>query len=129
MNDELRSRNSEVSQANTDLSNLLENIEISVVMIGSDMTIRRFTPKAQKFLGLIAADVGRPLLNINPVIEIPDFQASVLQVIKDFRPVEKKLSDKHGKNYQMRILPYRTMENRIDGAVITLVELSSSSPA
>ena len=129
VNDELRSRNSEVSQANTDLSNLLENIEISVVMIGSDMTIRRFTPKAQKFLGLIAADVGRPLLNINPVIEIPDFQASVLQVIKDFRPVEKKLSDKHGKNYQMRILPYRTMENRIDGAVITLVELSSSSPA
>ena len=124
VNDELRSRNSEVSQVNTDLSNLLESIEISVVMIGSDMTIRRFTPKAQKFLSLIAADVGRPLLNINPVIEIPDFQASVLQVIRDSRPVEKKLTDKQGKNYQMRILPYRTMDNKVDGAVITLVELS-----
>ncbi len=124
VNDELRSRNSEVSQVNTDLSNLLESIEISVVMIGSDMTIRRFTPKAQKFLSLIAADVGRPLLNINPVIEIPDFQASVLQVIRDSRPVETKLTDKQGKNYQMRILPYRTMDNKVDGAVITLVEIS-----
>lgn len=124
VNDELRSRNIEISQVNTDLTNLLDSIEIAVVMIGSDLTIRRFTAQAQKFFGLIAADVGRPLLNINPAIEIPDFQAMVLQVITNFRLVEKKISDPHGKTYQLRILPYRTMENKIDGAVITIVEIS-----
>lgn len=124
VNDELRSRNMEITQINTDLTNLLDSIEIAVVMIGSDLTIRRFTAQAQKFFGLIAADVGRPLLNINPVIEIPDFQAMVLQVVSNFRLVEKKIADARGKAYQVRILPYRTMENKIDGAVITIVELS-----
>lgn len=127
VNDELRSRNMEVSQVNTDLTNLLDSIEVAVVMIGSDLTIRRFTPQAQKFLGLIATDVGRPLLNINPVIEIPDFQSLVLQVMGNFRPVEKKLTDSRGKQYQLRILPYRNMENKIDGAVITIVELSTNN--
>jgi two-component system, chemotaxis family, CheB/CheR fusion protein len=125
VNDELRSRNLEVSQVNTDLTNLLDSIEIAVVMIGSDLTIRRFTTQAQKFFGLIAADIGRPLLNINPVIEIPDFQSMVLQVMATFRPVEKKITDKAGKSYLLRIFPYRTMENKIDGAVITIVELSA----
>jgi two-component system CheB/CheR fusion protein len=124
VNDELRSRNIEVTQINTDLTNLLDSIEIAMVMIGSDLTIRRFTAQAQKFFGLIAADVGRPLLNINPVIEIPDFQAMVLQVMSNFRLVEKKITDSRGKTYQVRILPYRTMENKIDGAVIAIVELS-----
>jgi len=123
VNDELRSRNLEVNQINNDLTNLLESIEIAVVIIGSDLTIRRFTPKAQKLLGLIATDVGRPLLNINPAIEIPDFQASVVQVMANFRTVERKLTDARGTHYQLRILPYRTMENKIDGAVITVLEL------
>ncbi len=123
VNDELRSRNSEVTQINTDLTNLLESIEIAVVIIGSDLTIRRFTPKAQKLLGLISTDVGRPLLNINPAIEIPDFQASVVQVMSNSRTLEKQLIDSRGTHYQLRILPYRTMENKIDGAVITVLEL------
>ncbi len=96
VNDELRSRNSEVTQINTDLTNLLESIEIAVVIIGSDLTIRRFTPKAQKLLGLISTDVGRPLLSINPTIEIPDFQASVVQVMSNSRTLEKQLTDSRG---------------------------------
>ena len=96
-------------------------------MIGSDLTIRRFTPQAQKFLGLIATDVGRPLLNINPVIEIPNFQSLVLQVMSNFQPVEKELTDGRNTRYQLRILPYRTMDNKIDGAVMTIVELFSSN--
>jgi len=127
VNDELRSRNMEITQVNSDLTNLLSGIEVAVVMIGSDLTIRRFTPQAQKFLGLIATDIGRPLLNINPVIEIPNFQALVLQVMSNFQTVEKELSDGRGTRYQLRILPYRTMDNKIDGAVMTIVELFSSN--
>jgi two-component system, chemotaxis family, CheB/CheR fusion protein len=123
VNDELRNRNIEITQVNNDLTNLFGSIDIAVVMIGSDLTIRRFTPEAQKYLGLIPTDVGRPLLNINPNIEIPDFRSLVLQVMSNLRPVEKELKDKKGGMHQLQILPYRTADNKIDGAVITIVAL------
>jgi two-component system, chemotaxis family, CheB/CheR fusion protein len=124
VNDELRNRNQEITHVNNDLLNLLSSIDIAVIMIGSDLTIRRFTPKAQKFLGLIPGDIGRPLSNINPIIEIADLQAMVVQVVSDFRTLEKELTDKMGVHYQFKVLPYRTMENKIDGAVITIVDIA-----
>ena len=124
VNDELRSRNLEVTQINNDLINLLSSIDIAVIMIGSDLTIRRFTPKAQKFLGLIAGDIGRPLANINPTIEIADLQSMVVQVVSDFRPLERELTDRMGVHYQFKILPYRTLDNKIEGVVITIVDIA-----
>ena len=128
VNDELRSRNLEITQINNDLINLLSSIDIAVIMIGSDLTIRRFTPKAQKFLGLIPSDIGRPLSNINPAIEIADLQAMVLQVMGDFHSLERELTDRMGVHYQFKILPYRTTENKIDGAVITIVDIAPDKP-
>jgi two-component system CheB/CheR fusion protein len=128
VNDELRNRNLETTQINNDLINLLSSIDIAVIMIGSDLTIRRFTPKAQKFLGLIPGDIGRPLSNINPSIEIADLQAMVLQVISDFRTQERELTDRMGVHYQFKVLPYRTTENKIDGAVITIVDIAPDKP-
>jgi two-component system, chemotaxis family, CheB/CheR fusion protein len=124
VNDELRSRNAEVTQINNDLINLLSSIDIAVIMIGSDLTIRRFTPKAQKFLGLIAGDIGRPLSNINPTIEIADLQSMVVQVVTDFHPLERELTDRMGIHYQFKILPYRTIDNKIEGVVITIVDIA-----
>jgi two-component system, chemotaxis family, CheB/CheR fusion protein len=124
VNDELRSRNLEVTQINNDLINLLSSIDIAVIMIGSDLTIRRFTPKAQNFLRLIAGDIGRPLSNINPSIEIADLQSMVLQVVSDFRPLERELTDRMGVHYQFKILPYRTLDNKIEGVVITIVDIA-----
>jgi len=124
VNDELRNRNLEITQINSDLTNLLASIDIAVVMVGKDLTIRRFTPEAQKFFGLIPSDVGRPLLNINPTIDIPDFQKLVLDVMSNFRTVERELKDRKGDKHQLRILPYRTIDNQVDGAVITIIALS-----
>jgi two-component system, chemotaxis family, CheB/CheR fusion protein len=125
VNDELRNRNLEITQVNNDLTNLLASIDIAVVMVGNDLTIRRFTPQAQKILGLIPTDVGRPFLNINPNIEIADFQQMVIQVMSTFRPAEKEIVDHKNGRFQLRVLPYRTADNKIDGAVITLVDLSA----
>ena len=128
VNDELRSRNLEITQINNDLINLLSSIDIAVIMIGSDLTIRRFTPKAQKFLGLIPGDIGRPLSNINPTIEIADLQSMVLQVVSDFHALERELTDRFGVHYQFKILPYRTVENKIDGVVLTIVDIAPDKP-
>ena len=120
VNDELRNRNLEITQVNNDLTNLLAGIDIAVVMVGNDLTIRRFTPKAQKILGLIPGDVGRPLQNINSVISMSDFEATMLEVMSSLRPVEKDVTDRSGAHLLLRILPYRTAENKIDGALLTL---------
>ena len=126
VNDELRSRNLEVTQINNDLTNLFASIDIAVVMVGSDLSIRRFTPRAEKLLGIIPGDVGRPLPNINPTVPIPDFHQMVWQVISTSRPAEKAVSGLKGREFQLRILPYRTNEGKVDGAVISFVELSAS---
>ncbi|HKW63747.1 MAG TPA: chemotaxis protein CheB [Candidatus Acidoferrum sp.] len=127
VNDELRSRNQDVTQINNDLTNLFASIDFAVVIVGSDLSIRRFTPQAQKFMGLIPADIGRPLSNINPTIEIPELQSLVLQVMSSLRPVDRQVSDRQGARYQLRILPYRTIENKIDGAIVTIIDISSDA--
>ncbi len=129
VNDELRGRNLEITQVNTDLTNLFGSIEIAVVMIGSDLTVRRFTPEAQKFLGLISTDVGRPLLNIHPSVEIPDFEALVKDVMSTLKPINKELADREKNRYLVRILPCRTLENKIDGAVITIIPVAARTAA
>ncbi|HEX4380627.1 MAG TPA: chemotaxis protein CheB [Candidatus Acidoferrum sp.] len=123
VNDELRSRNSDVSTANNDLTNLLSSIDLTVVMLGPDATIRRFTPLAQKTLGLIPGDVGRPFLNINPVVRLPNLQQMVRDVIGNAQVIEKEIPVRDGQGYQLRILPYRTAEGKHEGAVVTLVEI------
>ena len=127
VNDELRGRNLEITQVNTDLTNLFGSIEIAVVMIGSDLMIRRFTPEAQKFLGLISTDVGRPLPH--PSVEIPDFEAIVKEVLSTMKPINKELMDRDKNRYLVRILPCRTLENKIDGAVITIIPAAARNAA
>jgi two-component system, chemotaxis family, CheB/CheR fusion protein len=95
--------------------------------VGSDLTIRRFTPQAQKVFGLIPSDIGRPFTNINPTIDIPEFQPMVMQVLSDFHPVEKIIKDRHDghyRHYRLRIVPYRVSDNKIDGAVVTVIGVS-----
>jgi len=129
VNDELRNRNSDISTVNNDLTNLLASINIAVIMVAPDVTIRRFTPEAQKTLGLIPADVGRPFININPLVQIPNLHEMILKVIGNGQSVETETISGGGRPYLLRILPYRTAEGKTDGAVITLVELSPRSIA
>jgi len=122
VNEELRNRNLEITQINNDLTNLLGSINIGVVMLSSDLTIRRITPQAQRTLGVIPSDIGRPFGNINPSIDMPDMQAAILGVIEKLVTFEREVKDKAGNPYLLRILPYRTQENKIDGVVITVLE-------
>jgi two-component system, chemotaxis family, CheB/CheR fusion protein len=121
VNDELRGRNTEVSQINSDLTNLLASIDVAIVLVGSDLTIRRFTPAAEKIFGLISHHVGRPLANINPSVEIPDLQAIVRRVMASPQAVERTVTGRAGQSYKMRVDPYKLAEGKIDGAVVTVI--------
>jgi two-component system, chemotaxis family, CheB/CheR fusion protein len=121
VNDELRNRNVEITLANNDLTNLLESINFGIVMLTNDLTIRRFTPPAQKVFGLIPADVGRPIANLNATLGGVDLHALIAEVMEKLKPVETETGH-GGKQYLLQILPYRTAENRIDGIVITVLD-------
>jgi two-component system, chemotaxis family, CheB/CheR fusion protein len=120
VNDELRNRNYEVTLANNDLTNLLNSIDVPVLMLGSDLAIRRFTPEAQRILGLMPGDVGRPFDKVNFGLDTPDLHDLIAQVTTDFIPQERPVRVQSGKSYFLRITPYRTSDNKVEGAVLTL---------
>jgi len=128
VNDELRNRNSEMAQINNDLTNLLSSMDMAILMVGSDLTIRRFTPEAQRIFGLIPADVGRPLANINPTIEIPDFQKIVLGVMTTSQTQERAVTDSKNGSYYVRVVPYRLADHKIDGVVVTIASVDHKAP-
>jgi two-component system CheB/CheR fusion protein len=123
LNEELQNRNIELSQVNNDLNNLIGSFNMPIVMLSNDLTIRRFTPLAQKLFNLIPSDVGRRISDINPNIELPDLRELVAEVIDSLNVKEIEVRDREGHWYSLRIRPYRTAENRIDGAIIVLVDI------
>jgi two-component system CheB/CheR fusion protein len=124
VNEELHNRNFELTQANNDFVNLLSSVNIAMVMVRSDLRIRRVTPQAENLLGLIPADVGRVITNIRPNIDVPDLEQIIAQVIKTATAQEREVRDREGHWYSLRILPYKTIESIIEGAVLTLVDIS-----
>jgi len=125
INDELQSRNTEMIQLTNDLTNLLSSVDIPIVMVDSAARIRRFTPKAGQMLNLIPADVGRPLGDIKPTFQSPDLDDIVSEVMTSLSLKELETQDKQGAWYRLQVRPYRTTDNRIDGAVIAVTDITA----
>ena len=126
VNEQLHHRNLELSQVNNDLTNLLSSTMIPVIMVGGDQRIRRFTPPAKRVMNLLPTDVGRPISDIKPAVNVPDLDHLIADVIETVRPVEREVTDREGKWFALRVYPYRTADNKIDGAVIVLVDIDQS---
>ena len=123
LNEELQNRNSDLGQLNNDLSNVLASVNLPIVILGADLRIRRFTPAAEKALNLIASDVGRRITDIRPNIALPDLEPMLLEVIDTVRIREMSIQDTDGRWHSLRLRPYRTLDNRIDGVVMMLVDI------
>lgn len=124
-NEELQSRNSEARRANDDLINLIHNFNIPILMLSADLCIRRFTPVARGVFNLIPSDVGRPISDIRLNINVPDLEPLILEVIETLNATEREVQDQEGHWYLLRIRPYRTVDNQIDGAVVALVDIDN----
>ncbi len=126
LNDELTNRNNELDHLSNDLINVLSNANVSIVMVGSDLRIRRFTPMAEKLMNLIASDVGRILTEMNFGFNISKLEEHVTNVIKTLDTFEAEIQDRQGLWYSIRIRPYKTIDNKIDGAVIVFVNINDT---
>jgi two-component system CheB/CheR fusion protein len=124
INAELQNRNSELAKVNDDLINLLASMNMPIVMTGRDLRIRRFTPIAEKILRLIPTDIGRPIADLKPRINVSDLEEVLSQVLHTLQPYERDVEDYDGHSYVMRVRPYRTVDDRIDGAILQLLDVS-----
>ncbi len=123
VNDELQNRNLELNQLSNDLINLLGSVEMAIIMLGQDLRVRRFTPMAGEIFSLIPTDVGRPIGDIKLKLSVPDLEPFLAEVIATASPREREVQDSQGRWYSLRVRPYRTLEDKIEGVVILLVDV------
>jgi two-component system CheB/CheR fusion protein len=130
VNEEMQHRNELLTQLNNDLTNLLNSVNLPVVMVGPDLSVRRFTPQAGRVLGLTSTDVGRPITRLRLKIEVGNLEQMMLDVISEVRSAQYRVKGPDGRWCDLRLTPYRTADNRIDGLVLNVLgldELDSSA--
>jgi two-component system, chemotaxis family, CheB/CheR fusion protein len=121
VNEEMQHRNELLTQLNNDLTNLLYSVNLPIVMLGADLSVRRFTPQAGTVLGLTSNDIGRTMPRLKLKIDVGNLEQNLLDVIQQVQSRQFSVQDNDGKWCILRIVPYRTMDNRIDGAVLSVV--------
>jgi len=126
VNEEMQHRNELLTQLNNDLTNLLNSVNLPMVMVGPDLSVRRFTPQATKVLGLTSTDVGRPITRLKLKIDVDNLEQMMLDVISELRAKEHKVRDASGHLCELRLSPYRTSDNRIEGVVLSVLNFDDN---
>ena len=126
VNYELQAKVDELSRANNDMKNLLDSTDIATLFLDDALNVRRFTPRTTSIIKLIAGDAGRPITDIATGLDYPGLAADARQVLRSLAFIEKQVATRDGRWFLVRIMPYRTLENRIDGVVITFSNITEA---
>jgi two-component system, chemotaxis family, CheB/CheR fusion protein len=126
VNVELQSKLEDLSRANNDMKNLLNSTDIATIFIDQNFRIRRYTIQATKIIKLIPTDLGRPLSDMVIDLIYPELPADAQEVMRTLLTIEKKITTNDNRWFLVRIMPYRTIDNVIDGVVITFTEITAS---
>ena len=130
VNGELGHRISELGRINSDLKNLLESTQIATVFLDNDLRVRNFTPAATEIFHLLETDVGRPLGHVVSRVSYPELEGDVRRVLKTLATIERQVTDASlGRHFAARVLPYRSIDNYINGAVVTFTDLTAAYTA
>jgi len=124
VNYELKVKVEETGKANDDLNNLIASTDIPTIFVDSGLRIKRFTPRATDLFSIIASDIGRSLLDLTHKLDYDDLADDVSVTFETLRPVEREVRSNEGRCYIVRLLPYRTNEDRIEGAVMTFFDIT-----
>ncbi|HET7434242.1 MAG TPA: CheR family methyltransferase [Thermoanaerobaculia bacterium] len=124
VNQQLKVKIDEISHASDDLRNLISSTDIGTIFVDRSLCVKLFTPRARQVFNLIPADVGRPLSDITNRLVADGFADDMTRVLERLQTVEREVRTPDGSWYLMRLLPYRTADDRIDGVVLTFVEIT-----
>jgi two-component system CheB/CheR fusion protein len=133
MNEELQTVNAEqlarldeLAWATSDMNNLLNSTEIATVFLDKGLRVRRFTTGSERIFRLIPADVGRPLTDISSTLLYPELPDDAREVLRTLTFSEKQIASRDGTWFKVRIMPYRTQEDVIDGVVMTFADITAT---
>jgi two-component system, chemotaxis family, CheB/CheR fusion protein len=129
VNQELKHKVEEVSQTSSDVQNLMAATEIGTIFLDRQLRIRRYTPAAQTLFNLIPSDVGRPLAHITHLLANDQFSVDAQRVLDTLIPIEHSVVSTAGRTYLARLLPYRTVEDKIDGVSLSFVDITARTLA
>jgi two-component system, chemotaxis family, CheB/CheR fusion protein len=122
LNEQLQNGNTELAHTSDDLSNVLSGADIPIVILGQHRRIRLFTPPAERLLGLIPADVGRPIGKLRIGVNIPDFDAMIASAAEGDE-VTREVQSESGRWLQLHVRPFRTAENRTEGVLLAFLDI------
>jgi two-component system, chemotaxis family, CheB/CheR fusion protein len=125
VNAELQSKVDDYTRVNNDLKNLLNSTDIATLFLDKDLNIRRYTDEATKIFKLIKSDIGRPFTDLVSDLIYPELATDALEVLRTLIFIEKQIPTKDERWFTIRIMPYRTFDDRIDGLVITFINMSN----
>jgi two-component system, chemotaxis family, CheB/CheR fusion protein len=123
LNEELRGHNVELGQLNNDLANLLDAIRIPILFTGADLCIRRFNSAATDVFRVLPSDIGRPIADIRHSLNVPDLENLIQHTITSLASIEREVQDVAGRWRSLEIRPYRTADNKIEGAILALPDI------
>jgi chemotaxis methyl-accepting protein methylase/PAS domain-containing protein len=126
VNAELQSKVDDLSRTNNDMKNLLNSTDIATVFLDGKLRVRRFTTPTTRLIKLIPGDVGRPLSDIVSDLIYPELQADAGEVLRTLAFSEKAIATHDDRWYTVKIMPYRTLDNVIDGVVITFMDITAN---
>jgi two-component system CheB/CheR fusion protein len=124
VNEELQIRNTELSVINADILNVLDSVSVPVIIVNRELLIRRVTPITKKSFRIISSDVGRSITDIKLPIKFPDLKKMILEVIKTMQSQNEEVVDEEGNWYTLWVRPYLTLDHKIDGAIVTLMDIN-----
>jgi two-component system CheB/CheR fusion protein len=124
VNAELQAKIEQLAGMQNDMKNLLDNISVGTIFLDQHLVIRRYTREAARIYPLVASDVGRPLADIKPSLEGDDLLNDALSVLDTLVPCEREVRTSGGTWFLARIQPYRTLDNMIDGVVLTFTDIT-----
>ncbi|TVM31932.1 CheR family methyltransferase [Oceanidesulfovibrio marinus] len=124
LNEELQAKNDELQRISNDLDNLLVSTEIATIFLNNDLIIKRYTPAISDVMSLRESDVGRPVTDIAMKLEYTALAVDSSSVLQNLDSLTKEVQNESGSWFQMRIRPYKTSDNRIDGVVVTFNDIT-----
>ena len=124
VNSEHQQKIDELNKSYNDINNLLESTEIATLFLNLNLCVRRFTPAVTRIINLRQTDIGRPISDITTQIQGADIHSLTVEVIEHLERKKLEVQDKKGRWYEMRILPYRTGDNVIDGVTIAFIDIT-----
>ncbi len=124
VNAELQSKVDEFSRVNNDMKNLLNSTDIATLFLDKELNIRRYTNQATKIFKLIKSDIGRPFTDLVTDLIYPDLASDAIEVLRTLMFIQKTIPANNGRWFSVRIMPYRTFDDKIDGLVITFFNIS-----